>query len=169
MSGPGKRAEGRSVTIVVCDDSGSLLGSLSPFDVATPWWQDLEPIRRRFPMLTVLRLLHGTPGNGGAFGGQVTYLAESGPGSGLFAGQAPGRSRGSGRSSAAHAMGAARRPGRRSRLGRTRRVSSRPGSCRATLAAPHLELVVHLVDSRARFTREPGKALAEVRTGILRP
>jgi hypothetical protein len=80
MSGPGKRAEGRSVTIVVCDDSGSLLGSLGPFDVATPWWQDLEPIRCRFPMLTVLRLLHGTPGDGGAFGGQVTYLAESGRG-----------------------------------------------------------------------------------------
>lgn len=80
MSGSGKRAEGRSVTIVVCDDSGSLLGSLRPFDVATPWWQDLEPIRCRFPMLTVLRLLHGTPGDGGAFGGQVTYLAESGPG-----------------------------------------------------------------------------------------
>jgi hypothetical protein len=80
MSGPGKRAEGRSVTIVVCDDSGSLLGSVGPFDVATPWWQDLEPIRCRFPMLTVLRLLHGTPEDTGAFGGQVTYLAESGPG-----------------------------------------------------------------------------------------
>jgi len=80
MSGPGRRAEGRSVTIVVCDDTGSLLGSLGPFDVATPWWQDLEPIRCRFPMLTVLRLLHGTPSDGGAFGGQVTYLAESGRG-----------------------------------------------------------------------------------------
>jgi hypothetical protein len=80
MSGSGKRAEGRSVTVVVCDDSGSLLGSLGPFDVVTPWWQDLEPVRCRFPMLTVLRLLHGTPGDGGAFGGQVTYLAESGPG-----------------------------------------------------------------------------------------
>jgi hypothetical protein len=74
MSGPGKRAEGRSVTIVVCDDSGSLLGSLGPFDVATPWWQDLEPIRCRFPMLTVLRLLYGTAGDEGAFGGQVIYL-----------------------------------------------------------------------------------------------
>ncbi len=80
MSEPSKRAGGRSVTIVVCDDSGSLLGSLGPFDVATPWWQDLEPIRCRFPMLTVLRLLHGTPGVAGAFGGQVTYLAESGRG-----------------------------------------------------------------------------------------
>jgi Phosphotransferase enzyme family len=78
VSGPGRRAEGRSVTIVVCDGHGSLLGSLGPFDVATAWWQDLEPIRSRFPMLTVLRLLHGTPGDEGAFGGQVTYLAESG-------------------------------------------------------------------------------------------
>jgi hypothetical protein len=77
MSRPGKRAEGRSVTIVVCDDTGSLLGSVGPFDVATPWWQDLEPVRCRFPVLTVLRLLHGTPGDGGAVGGQVTYLAES--------------------------------------------------------------------------------------------
>ena len=49
MSGPGKRAEGRSVTIVVCDDRGSLLGSLGPFEVATPWWQDLEPVRCRGP------------------------------------------------------------------------------------------------------------------------
>jgi len=62
MSGPGKRAEGRSVTIVVCDDSGSLLGSLGPFDVATPWWQDLEPIRCRFPMLTVLSCSTERPG-----------------------------------------------------------------------------------------------------------
>ena len=52
-------------------------------------------------------------------------------GSDWFVGQAAGRSRGSGRSSAPHAVGAARRPGRRSRLGRTRCVSSRPGNCRA--------------------------------------
>jgi hypothetical protein len=72
--------QGRSVTIVVCDGGGNLLGSLGPFEVATPWWQDVEPIRRRFPTLTVVRLLHGTPGNQGAVGGQVTYLAEGGPG-----------------------------------------------------------------------------------------
>jgi len=158
MSGPGKRAEGRSVTIVVCDDSGSLLGSLGPFEVATPWWQDLEPIRCRFPMLTVLRLLHGTPEDGGAFGGQVTYLAESGPGLTC----SPGRLPVNPAALADHPlrMPWARPGGPAADLdwGRTRRISSRPGSCRAPLAAPHLELVVHLVDSRARFTREPGRA-----------
>jgi Ser/Thr protein kinase RdoA (MazF antagonist) len=71
---------GRSVTIVVCDDGGSMLGSVGPFEVATPWWQDVEPIRRRFPALTVVRLLHGTPGDQGAVGGQVTYLAQGDPG-----------------------------------------------------------------------------------------
>jgi Phosphotransferase enzyme family len=71
---------GRSVTIVVCDDGGGLRGSVGPFEVATPWWQDVEPIRRRFPALTVVRLLHGTPGDQGAVGGQVTYLAQGDPG-----------------------------------------------------------------------------------------
>jgi Ser/Thr protein kinase RdoA (MazF antagonist) len=70
-------ARGRSVTIVVCDRDGNLLGRLDPFEVTTAWWQDVEPIRRRFPGLTVVRLLHGTPAGQGAFGGQVTYLAES--------------------------------------------------------------------------------------------
>jgi aminoglycoside phosphotransferase (APT) family kinase protein len=72
--------KGRSVTLVVCDGSGNPLGRLDPFEVGTPWWQDVEPIHRRFPTLTVVRLLHGTPGDQGAVGGQVTYLAEGEPG-----------------------------------------------------------------------------------------
>ena len=71
---------GRAVTIVVCNAGGSLLGSLGPFEVVTPWWQDVEPIGRRFPALSVVRLLHGTPADRGAVGGQVTYLAEGDPG-----------------------------------------------------------------------------------------
>jgi Phosphotransferase enzyme family len=70
--------EGRSVTAVVGDSRGNLLGSLGPFEVATPWWQDVEPIRSLFPTLTVVRLLYGTPGPDGAVGGSVTYLAEGG-------------------------------------------------------------------------------------------
>ncbi|HEY1920564.1 MAG TPA: aminoglycoside phosphotransferase family protein [Streptosporangiaceae bacterium] len=70
----------RLVTLVVCDRDGNVLGRLDPFEVATPWWQDVEPIRDRFPALTVVRLLHGTPAADaadGAAGGQVTYLAQS--------------------------------------------------------------------------------------------
>jgi Phosphotransferase enzyme family len=89
-----KRTVGRSVTIVVCDRAGNLRGSLGPFEVDTAWWQEVEPIRRRFPTLTVVRLLHGTPGDRGALGGEVTYLAEGGqglalsPAAGLAAGLA---------------------------------------------------------------------------------
>ena len=50
--------------------------ALAPFDVATPWWQDVTPIVEALPGIAVLRLLSGTPAPGHVMGGEVTYLAE---------------------------------------------------------------------------------------------
>ena len=77
-------APGRSVTLVLLGEDGSLLGSLEPFDVETPWWQDVRPITDRLPGVTVLRLLACEESRGGQMGGAVTYLAE-------LRGGAPGR------------------------------------------------------------------------------
>jgi Phosphotransferase enzyme family len=71
----------RTVTLVVCGHDGAVLGQLEPFTVETPWWQDMWPIYRRHPSLTVLRLLHGVPAQPPCIGGSVTYLAETGPAS----------------------------------------------------------------------------------------
>ncbi|MGO8874784.1 MAG: phosphotransferase [Acidimicrobiales bacterium] len=75
-----RRLTGRSVTVVVCDRAGAVLGETEPFEVETPWWQDVEPISRRFPALHVLRILQasapGPPGAGAVTGGHVRYLAE---------------------------------------------------------------------------------------------
>jgi hypothetical protein len=88
---------------------------------------------------------------------------------GLVTSHRAGQRRGS---SAAHAVGAAGRPGRRSCLGRERRRGGRPAGRRPAHAAPHLEPVVHLVHPGPRTIRAisaPGTPLAEVRAGILRP
>jgi Phosphotransferase enzyme family len=69
----------RTVTLVLIDGEGALLGALPPFDVATPWWQEVSDVvlgaRERFGVtLDVLRLLtteHSMP-----HGGAVSYLAE---------------------------------------------------------------------------------------------
>jgi hypothetical protein len=88
----------RTVTLVVCDHSGAILGQLAPFSVETPWWQDMEPIHRRLAAspglgtllpLTVLRLLDAVPASGGHDrGGRVTYLAETRAEGGAGAGAA---------------------------------------------------------------------------------
>jgi hypothetical protein len=65
---------GRTVTLVV-STADEVLGALDPFDVETPWWQDLEPVSRRHNELAVLRLL-GVRGGSMSSGGHVTYLAE---------------------------------------------------------------------------------------------
>jgi hypothetical protein len=70
----------RTVTIVVCERDGTVLGQLEPFTVDTPWWQDMWPIHRRYPSLAVLRLLGGVPEQPPSMGGSVTYLAETVPG-----------------------------------------------------------------------------------------
>jgi Phosphotransferase enzyme family len=70
----------RTVTLVVCDRDGTVLGEIEPFTVDTPWWQDIQPVHRRFPSLAVLRLLSALPEPGTGIGGHVTYLAEIGEG-----------------------------------------------------------------------------------------
>jgi hypothetical protein len=76
MTGPPPR----TVSLVLVDGSGTVLGQLPAFPVATPWWQDVEAVvaacDERFGLRpTILRLLsvqHGYPG------GAVVYLAEVG-------------------------------------------------------------------------------------------
>jgi hypothetical protein len=34
----------RTVTLVLVDDGGALLGALPPYDVPTPWWQDASDV-----------------------------------------------------------------------------------------------------------------------------
>jgi hypothetical protein len=71
----------RTVTLVLVDPAGEVLGSLPPFEVATPWWQEVGEIAERAGG-QVLRLLHGD--RPGPPGGHVTYLAETAePPSGL--------------------------------------------------------------------------------------
>ncbi len=77
-SAPGMMAPmDRVVTLVACDDDGTVLGQLEPFTVETPWWQDMGPLHRCYPALTVLRLLDGVPALGATMGGHVRYLAEA--------------------------------------------------------------------------------------------
>jgi phosphotransferase family enzyme len=71
----------RTVTLILVDRSGEVLGRLPEFEVSTPWWQEVGEFGRADR--PVLRLLHGdrpTP-----VGGRVTYLAEvSSPPAGLL-------------------------------------------------------------------------------------
>ena len=70
----------RQVTLLLCERSGTLLGTLPPFDVEVPWWQEVRDVvvaaRMAYGVeVTVLRLLTAADGWGVA-GGPVTYLAE---------------------------------------------------------------------------------------------
>jgi len=70
----------RQATLLLCDSDGHLLGTLPPFEVALPWWQDVSDVvtgaRDRYGAeVTVLRLVEADGGWGTA-GGAVTYLAE---------------------------------------------------------------------------------------------
>jgi phosphotransferase family enzyme len=68
----------RTVTLVLVDPAGEVLGALPPFRVSTPWWQEVSEIAGRTGV-QVLRLLHGD--RPAPPGGHVTYLAETpGPG-----------------------------------------------------------------------------------------
>ena len=67
-------------TLLLCDPAGTLLGTLPPFEVEVPWWQEVlgvvDGARERYGVeVTVLRLLHAETGWGTA-GGPATYLAE---------------------------------------------------------------------------------------------
>ena len=70
---------GRLVTLVLVRPDGGLVGSLPPFPVDTPWWQDAESVVRAAreahgARVTVLRLLEADRPM--PHGGSVTYLAE---------------------------------------------------------------------------------------------
>jgi hypothetical protein len=73
----------------MCSPSGSVLGTLPPLDVVSPWWPDVEPVvaaaREQLGVdVTVLRVLK-TTGRGPA-GGKGAYLAQAGaPGDGTAA------------------------------------------------------------------------------------
>ncbi|WP_433791202.1 phosphotransferase family protein [Actinoplanes sp. CA-252034] len=63
----------RTVSLVLVDPAGELLGRLPPFTVAAPWWQDVAGVVAGAGVeVTVLRLLHG---DREPPGGHVTYLA----------------------------------------------------------------------------------------------
>jgi len=69
----------RSVSLVLCDAAGELLGTLPAFTVEDPWWQEVESVvttaRERFTAeVFILRLLDVT--SDADNGGHVTYLAE---------------------------------------------------------------------------------------------
>ncbi len=69
----------RVVTLVLCLPDGSVLGTLPPFEVALPWWQEVGPVVEAASAatggpVTVLRLLAASGSDG--CGGAVTYLAE---------------------------------------------------------------------------------------------
>jgi hypothetical protein len=63
----------RTVSLVLVDPAGELLGQLPPFTVEVPWWQDSTAVVAGAGIdVTVLRLLHGDQNPPG---GHVTYLA----------------------------------------------------------------------------------------------
>jgi Phosphotransferase enzyme family len=69
----------RHVTLLLCDRTGAVLGSLPPFEVSVPWWQEVNDVVSGARDLhsvdvTVLRLLStNTPSSSSV---DVTYLAE---------------------------------------------------------------------------------------------
>ena len=64
----------RTVSLVLADPAGQLLGRLPPFTVTTPWWQEVaEVVAGAGIDVTVLRVLHGD--RPAPPGGHVTYLA----------------------------------------------------------------------------------------------
>ncbi|MEU2166943.1 aminoglycoside phosphotransferase family protein [Micromonospora chersina] len=70
----------RTVTLVLVDAAGRLLGALPPYDVPEPWWQQVGAIvdeaHRRYGVeVAVLRLL--TADRPEPPGGHLTYLAEA--------------------------------------------------------------------------------------------
>lgn len=69
----------RIATLVLVTPDGAVVGSLPGIPVATPWWQDAEPVvcaaRERHGIdITVLRMLASARDR--PHGGAVTYLAE---------------------------------------------------------------------------------------------
>ncbi len=71
--------EPRTAVIVLTTPDGAVIGCLPELPVATPWWQEVEPVvsavRERHGFeITILRLLSAEREE--PHGGRVTYLAE---------------------------------------------------------------------------------------------
>jgi hypothetical protein len=69
----------RTVTLVLVDGAGALLGALPPYEVSMPWWQDASEVvvgaRERYGVeVSVLRLLAAD--SPAPHGGAVAYLVE---------------------------------------------------------------------------------------------
>jgi hypothetical protein len=76
---PRLAAMSRTVTLVLVDPAGSVLGALPPFDIGVPWWPEVgeivEAARERHGLsVTVLRLV--ATDRPAPPGGAVTYLAQ---------------------------------------------------------------------------------------------
>jgi hypothetical protein len=70
----------RTVTLVLLDADGGVLGALPPYEVALPYWQEVSDVvagaRERFGVeVSVLRLLSAERDR--PHGGRVTYLAQT--------------------------------------------------------------------------------------------
>jgi Phosphotransferase enzyme family len=79
MRKAGGVVEPRTAELVLVTPDGRLLGRLPAVPVATPWWQDVEPVVRSARDchgvdVTILRLLDAERDQ--PHGGRVTYLAE---------------------------------------------------------------------------------------------
>ncbi|MET0416839.1 MAG: hypothetical protein ABW022_12550, partial [Actinoplanes sp.] len=61
----------RIVTLVVLDEAGEPAGVLPPFEVSTPWWQEVSEFGRGVQVLRLLSADRPAPP-----GGAVTYLAQ---------------------------------------------------------------------------------------------
>jgi hypothetical protein len=73
-------AVSRTVTLILVDDGGEVLGALPPVAVELPWWQSaadvVEAVRLSYGLdVTILRLLHAE--RPAPPGGAVTYLAQA--------------------------------------------------------------------------------------------
>ncbi|MEV4638875.1 aminoglycoside phosphotransferase family protein [Actinoplanes sp. NPDC049548] len=71
---------GRTVTLVLVDAAGEVLGALPPFDVEVPWWPEVADVVAAARALhgvevTVLRLVSAA--RAAPPGGAVTYLAQT--------------------------------------------------------------------------------------------
>ncbi len=76
---PQDQSEPRTAIVVLVTPGGAVIGCLPELPVATPWWQEVEPIvsavRERHGFeITILRLLSAEKME--PHGGRVTYLAE---------------------------------------------------------------------------------------------
>ena len=70
---------GRRVTLVLCTRDGAVLGSVPPFDVPVPWWQEVNDVvsaARDVHGLDVVLLRLLTTNGPASSGGDVTFLAE---------------------------------------------------------------------------------------------